>query len=114
MGLGDTASREVVGDGGVETNVRVNDDSGADDGVHDGAHGASSEGSNAERDETGRDDSLKSPVVATLGRVRLGDGSGVVHCVELSEHIPNIMHVVFKNQSWSSEHKSIFPGIISP
>lgn len=39
---------------------------------------------------------LKSPVVATLGRVRLGDGSGVVHCVELSEHIPSIMHVVFK------------------
>lgn len=38
--------------------MRVNDDSGADDGVHDGAHGASSEGSDAERDETGRDDSV--------------------------------------------------------
>lgn len=42
----------------LETNVRVNHNSGADDGVHDGAHGTSSEGSNAKRDETGRDDSI--------------------------------------------------------
>ena len=42
----------------LETNVRVDDDGGADGGVHDRAHGAGGEGSNAEGNETGRNDSV--------------------------------------------------------
>ena len=81
----------------------VGNQEGAENGVHDGVEGAGGEGSDTEGDETdadgsanidqncsfpdnrsiarklGYDEPLESPVVATLGGVRLGDGNGVVH-----------------------------------
>ena len=77
--LGHTGRREVVDDGGLESDVRVGDDQRAQDGVHDGVEGTSGERSEGERDQADADQSLKRPVVAALGGVGFGNGSRVVH-----------------------------------
>ena len=104
MRLGHATGGEVVDDGGLEADVRVQDQTGAEDGVHDGVEGTGCEGGDAQGNEADGDQTillygqyfllyftsfsnatrgvnvpLKSPVVAAFGGVRLGDGSGVVH-----------------------------------
>lgn len=66
LGLGDAALGEVVDDRGMETNVGVEDQQGTEDGIHDRVQGAGSEGSDGQRDQSDRDESLECPVVATL------------------------------------------------
>lgn len=58
----------------------VEEEDTAEDGVESRVERAGSEGSDGQGDETGGEETLESPVVGTVGRVGLGDGSGIVDC----------------------------------
>lgn len=75
-GLGD-----VVDDDGLEANMRVQQDGGAQDGVGGGVERAGGEGSNGEGHEAGGEEALKGPVVGAVRGVGVGNGDGVVDCV---------------------------------
>lgn len=75
---GNAPGREVVNDASIEANVGVNDEQTAENRVGNGIQRASSEGSDAERDESSRDESLKSPVIAAVGGRWLWHRGGVV------------------------------------
>lgn len=69
---------EVVGDAGLEADVRVSDDEGAEDGVSGRVEGGAREGGDGDGDQGGGDESLGGPVVGAVGWGGFWDGSGVV------------------------------------
>jgi hypothetical protein len=62
--------------------VRVHDKGSTENGIGDRVQASSSEGSNGQGDESNGDEALEGPVVRTVGRVSLGDLSGVVDYID--------------------------------
>lgn len=58
MRLGHATGGEVVDDGGLEADVRVQDQTGAEDGVHDGVEGTGCEGGDAQGNEADGDQTI--------------------------------------------------------
>jgi len=70
--------REVVHDAGVEADVAVDDQRGAQQGVEDRVRRAANEGRGGQRDERRGDEPLEGPVVAAGGGRGGWDWRGVV------------------------------------
>jgi hypothetical protein len=62
--------------------MRVHDKGSTENGIGDRVQASSSEGSDGQGDESNGDEALEGPVVRTVGRVSLGDLSGVVDCID--------------------------------
>lgn len=60
--------------------MRVEEDDGAEDGVQGRVEGAGSERSDAQRDETGGEETLEGPVVGAVSGAGLRDDGRFVNC----------------------------------
>lgn len=75
---GVSAIGDVVNDDLLETGVGVEEENAGEDGVGGRVERAGGEGGDGKRDKTSGDETLKGPVVGTVGGVGLGDGSRIV------------------------------------
>lgn len=69
---------KVIGDAGLEADVGVDEDGGAEDGIHGWVQGAGDERSDCEWDEADRDGALEGPVVGAVHWVRFWDLGSIV------------------------------------
>lgn len=73
-----TPRRKVINNTGLESNVGVDEQKGAQGRVHGGIQRASCKRGNAEGDETSGDKPLKRPVIAAMCRRGVGYGCGII------------------------------------